>query len=201
LCVNFKIERELLELGYKKIAGIDEVGRGCLFGPVVAAAVILDHTVQPIEGIDDSKKISKRKRERLARIIFEKASGVGIGFASNIEIDAVNIQSATFKAMKRAIENLPVEPDFLLIDGRTFKNEDISYPCRVIIGGDRKCISIAAASIIAKVVRDELMEIYSNLFPGFFINKNKGYGTKEHFLALKDLGCTLFHRVSFNLKW
>ena len=199
MCVNFEIERELLRLGYKKIAGVDEVGRGCLCGPVVAAAVIFDVNERLIKGVRDSKLISPRKREELAKIIHERALGVGIGFASNLEIDGENIQIATIKAMKRAINNLPVEPDFILVDGKAIK--DISYPQRAIIKGDRKCFSIASASIIAKVIRDEIMQIYSKLFPGYFLSKNKGYGTREHFYALKELGPTLFHRISFKLKW
>jgi len=199
LCINFEIERELLKLGYKKITGVDEVGRGCLCGPVVAAAVIFNINEQLIEGVKDSKLISSRKRERLAEIIYEKAMGVGIGFASNLEIDAENIQIATIKAMKRAINNLPIEPDFILVDGRPIK--DMPYPQKGIIKGDRKCFSIAAASIVAKVIRDEVMRIYSELFPGYFLSKNKGYGTREHFYALKELGPTSFHRISFKLKW
>jgi ribonuclease HII len=199
LCANFEIESKLIKLGYRRISGIDEAGRGALCGPVIAAAVIFDQEEPPINGINDSKLISPKKREKLARAIYEKALGVGVGFASNLEIDAKNIHIATIKAMKRAIENLPIEPDFLLIDGRPLEN--IPYPQKAIIKGDRKSFSIAAASIIAKVIRDEIMRVFARLIPGYSLDKNKGYGTNEHFYALKALGPTLLHRISFKLKW
>jgi ribonuclease HII len=197
LCVNFEIEKELFKKGYRIIAGVDEVGRGALCGPVVAAAVILDKNKPFIEGVKDSKQIAPEKRKKLAKLIFKRAKGVGIGIASKMEIDANNIFIATNMAIKRAIKNLPIEPDFLLVDGRPLKN--CYYPQRGIVSGDKKCLSIASASIVAKVIRDEMMIIYDQFIPGYSWNKNKGYGTKEHFIALNELGPSLLHRITFNI--
>ncbi|MFQ6081762.1 MAG: ribonuclease HII [Candidatus Aminicenantia bacterium] len=197
MLAHFEIEYELIKLGYRKITGLDEVGRGALFGPVVAAAVILNPK-KLIEGVKDSKSISPKKRKELAEIIFGQAMAVGIGLSSNFEIDEYNIYRATMKAMIRAIDNLNLEPDFLLIDGYPIKN--IPYPQMNIIGGDEKSMSVAAASIVAKVIRDEMMNIYNQVIPGYLLDKNKGYGTKEHFLALQKKGPSFFHRFSFNLK-
>ena len=174
------------------IAGTDEVGRGCLAGPVVAAAVILK---EDIPGLTDSKKISPKKREFLADLILEK-SFFAYGVVSNNKIDKINILNASLLAMKRAILNLPVRPSLVLVDG-TFK-PDLDIPMRAIIGGDSSENAISAASIIAKVYRDNLMIKYDSIFPVYDLKGNKGYGTKKHLEALKSFGHCEIHRTTFN---
>ena len=174
------------------IAGTDEVGRGCLAGPVVAAAVILK---EDIPGLTDSKKISPKKREFLADLILEK-SFFAYGVVSNNKIDKINILNASLLAMKRAILNLPVRPSLVLVDG-TFK-PDLDIPMRAIIGGDSSENAISAASIIAKVYRDNLMIKYDSSFPVYDLKGNKGYGTKKHLEALKNFGHCEIHRTTFN---
>lgn len=174
------------------IAGTDEVGRGCLAGPVVAAAVILK---EDIPGLTDSKKISPKKREFLADLILEK-SFFAYGVVSNNKIDKINILNASLLAMKRAILNLPVRPSLVLVDG-TFK-PDLDIPMRAIIGGDLSENAISAASIIAKVYRDNLMIKYDSIFPVYDLKGNKGYGTKKHLEALKNFGHCEIHRTTFN---
>ena len=174
------------------IAGTDEVGRGCLAGPVVAAAVILK---EDISGLTDSKKISPKKREFLADLILEK-SFFAYGVVSNNKIDKINILNASLLAMKRAILNLPVKPSMVLVDG-TFK-PDLDIPMRAIIGGDSSENAISAASIIAKVYRDNLMIKYDSIFPVYDLKGNKGYGTKKHLEALKNFGHCEIHRTTFN---
>jgi|TARA_B000000565_G_scaffold218184_1_gene172129 ribonuclease HII len=174
------------------IAGTDEVGRGCLAGPVVAAAVILK---EDIPGLTDSKKISPKKREFLADLILEK-SFFAYGVVSNNKIDKINILNASLLAMKRAILNLPVRPSLVLVDG-TFK-PDLDIPMRAIIGGDSSENAISAASIIAKVYRDNLMIKYDSIFPVYDLKGNKGYGTKKHLEALKNFGHCEIHRTTFN---
>ena len=174
------------------IAGTDEVGRGCLAGPVVAAAVILK---EDIPGLTDSKKISPKKREFLADLILEK-SFFAYGVVSNNKIDKINILNASLLAMKRAILNLPVRPSMVLVDG-TFK-PDLDIPMRAIIGGDSSENAISAASIIAKVYRDNLMIKYDSIFPVYDLKGNKGYGTKKHLKALKNFGHCEIHRTTFN---
>ena len=174
------------------IAGTDEVGRGCLAGPVVAAAVILK---EDIPGLTDSKKISPKKREFLADLILEK-SFFAYGVVSNNNIDKINIVNASLLAMKRAILNLPVRPSLVLVDG-TFK-PDLDIPMRAIIGGDSSENAISAASIIAKVYRDNLMIKYDSIFPVYDLKGNKGYGTKKHLEALKNFGHCEIHRTTFN---
>ena len=180
------------------ICGIDEVGRGPFAGPVVAGAVILpkDH---PILYLNDSKKLSEKKREQLYDVIMEEAVAVGIGMASPARIDEINILQATYEAMRKAIENLNVMPDVLLNDAVTIPG----VPMRQvpIIKGDAKSVSIAAASIVAKVTRDRLMVEYDEILPGYGFARNKGYGTKEHIEALKELGPTPIHRRSFIKKY
>ena len=175
------------------IAGIDEVGRGPLAGPVIAAAVILDRKNIP-EGINDSKKIPKAKRILLAEKIKEN-SIYAYGAASEIEIDEINILQASLLAMKRASDRLSVVPKTTLIDGNF--NPDIKSNTISIIKGDSKSVSIAAASILAKVYRDEIMLKYSKQFPEYGFQTNSGYGTKEHLSALKNYGITPIHRKSF----
>ena len=174
------------------IAGTDEVGRGCLAGPVVAAAVILK---EDVPGLTDSKKISPKKREFLADLILEK-SFFAYGVVSNNKIDKINILNASLLAMKRAILNLPVKPSMVLVDG-TFK-PDLDIPMRAIIGGDSSENAISAASIIAKVYRDNLMIKYDSIFPVYDLKGNKGYGTKKHLEALKNFGHCEIHRTTFN---
>ncbi len=175
------------------LAGVDEVGRGTLAGPVVAAAVILDYNNIP-EGIKDSKKIVKRKREQICKDILS-SSITSIGLATSGEIDKINILKASLLAMKRAIEDLKKKPNIVLIDGSY--TPEISIQSKSIIKGDNKSISIAAASIVAKVYRDNLMTEYSKKYPGYLWEKNSGYGTKEHLEAIKKLGVTPIHRTSF----
>ncbi len=174
------------------IAGTDEVGRGCLAGPVVAAAVILK---EDIPGLTDSKKISPKRREFLADLILEK-SFFAYGVVSSNKIDKINILNASLLAMKRAILNLPVRPSLVLVDG-TFK-PDLDIPMRAIIGGDSSENAISAASIIAKVYRDNLMIKYDSIFPVYDLKGNKGYGTKKHLEALKNFGHCEIHRTTFN---
>jgi len=175
------------------LAGVDEVGRGTLAGPVVAAAVILDYNNIP-EGIKDSKKIAKRKREQICKDILS-SSITSIGLATSGEIDKINILKASLLAMKRAIEDLKKKPNIVLIDG--IYTPEIAIQSKSIIKGDNKSISIAAASIVAKVFRDNLMVEYSKKYPGYLWEKNSGYGTKEHLEAIKKLGVTPIHRTSF----
>jgi ribonuclease HII len=203
---DFKIERNIIGRKSGAIAGVDEAGRGALFGPVIAAAVILPRRLieRPVRGwlkeVDDSKSLSPSKREKLAALILAEAQAVGLGSATNREIDRLNIYWASFEAMKRAVENLAVQPDYLLIDGFQHCRSGFSCPQLGVPGGDHQSISIAAASIIAKVLRDELMTIFDYYYSGYHLAKNKGYGTKEHYQALKRRGPTPLHRLSFNLK-
>ncbi len=186
-------ERKLKKENYKYIVGIDEVGRGPLAGPVVASCVILPE-YESYKYINDSKKVSKKRREELFELI-NKTAIVTYGSASPEEIDKYNILVATKLAMKRAIEKLPIKPDFLLIDA--VKLDDININQLNIIKGDEKSISIAAASIMAKVTRDRLMEEYDEKYPGYDFKNNKGYGTRNHYYGLDELGVTEIHRRTF----
>ena len=176
------------------ICGIDEVGRGPLAGPVVAGAVILPKD-EPILYLNDSKKLSEKKREQLYDEIMEKAVAVGIGMVSPARIDEINILQATYEAMRKAVSKLAVKPDLLLNDAVTIPEVGIrQIP---IIKGDAKSVSIAAASIVAKVTRDRLMAEYDRVIPGYDFAKNKGYGTKAHIEALKSQGASPIHRRTF----
>ena len=175
------------------IIGVDEVGRGPLAGPVISAAIILNKEKIP-EGINDSKKLSKKKREVISEELISQHS-FAIGIASVEEIDKINILQASLLAMKRAVLNLNIKPQTILVDGN--KLPDLEYNMYPIIKGDSKSISIAAASIIAKVYRDKLMQDLSLQYPGYYWEKNSGYGTKQHLLALNNLGVTPIHRKSF----
>ncbi|MDC1302732.1 ribonuclease HII [Pelagibacterales bacterium] len=175
------------------IIGVDEVGRGPLAGPVISAAIILNKEKIP-EGINDSKKLSKKKREVINEELISQHS-FAIGIASVEEIDKINILQASLLAMKRAVLNLNIKPQTILVDGN--KLPDLEYNMYPIIKGDSKSISIAAASIIAKVYRDKLMQDLSLQYPGYYWEKNSGYGTKQHLLALNSLGVTPIHRKSF----
>ena len=176
------------------ICGIDEVGRGPLAGPVVAGAVILPKD-EPILYLNDSKKLSEKKREQLYDEIMEKAVAVGIGMVSPARIDEINILQATYEAMREAISKLAVKPDLLLNDA--VKIPEVEIRQIPIIKGDAKSVSIAAASIVAKVTRDRLMEEYDKVLPGYGFASNKGYGSAEHIKALQTLGPTPIHRRSF----
>lgn len=187
-----RYEREYKEYSY--ICGIDEVGRGPLAGPVVAAAVILPKDCT-ILYINDSKKLSAKKREELYDEIMEKAVAVGVGMASHERIDEINILQATYEAMREAISHLTVQPDLLLNDAVTIPKVEIRQV--PIIKGDAKSISIAAASIIAKVTRDRMMEVFDDIYPEYDFASNKGYGSQKHVDALKKYGMTDIHRKSF----
>ncbi len=182
--------------GFQLVAGVDEVGRGCLAGPVVAGAVILDLLKPLPEGLNDSKKISKKNRERIAEEIKTNALAYALGQIEAHEIDEINILEATKKAMILAVGSLKPNPDFLLIDALVLKNLDL--PQKGIIKGDSISVSIAAASIIAKVYRDNLMNDYCKTYPAYGFSKHAGYGTKAHFDALRINGPTPIHRKSFH---
>lgn len=191
-------EREYLKLGYKYICGIDEVGRGCLFGPVTAAAVImplsLENNKDIINGIEDSKKLTAKKREELSKKIIEKSISYSIYSISEKTIDEINILNATKSAMINAVKNLKINPDILFIDALKI---DIDIKQISIIKGDLKSYSIGCASILAKVCRDEIMNNLPEEYQKYKISKNKGYGTKEHLEAIKKYGPSNMHRFSF----
>lgn len=178
-------------------AGCDEAGRGCLAGPVVAAAVILPDEVD-IEGLNDSKQLRPAKREELKSLIEKKATAWAVAFVHPAEIDEINILNASFLAMHRALDQLKIVPDCLLIDGNRF-NPYKGIPHRCIIKGDASHLSIAAASILAKTYRDEYMERIGREFPGYNWQKNKGYPTEDHRNAIRTLGACIHHRKSFTL--
>ena len=178
-------------------AGCDEAGRGCLAGPVVAGAVILKPGSDYPE-LDDSKKLTEKKRVQLRELIINEALAYGVGVVTATEIDEINILNASFLAMHRALDQLKVRPEFLLIDGNRFKKyQDLDHVC--VVGGDAKYQAIAAASILAKTTRDRLMEEYDLRFPQYHWKKNKGYPTPEHKQAIADYGITELHRKSFNM--
>ncbi len=182
-------------MGYKLIAGVDEVGRGPLAGPVCAAAVILPEGLA-IEGVDDSKKLSEKKREKLYDEIIEKALSWAVVFVEPEIIDEINIRQATHLAMQKAVDKLDIKPDFLLVDGND-KIEFNEVPCEYIVKGDAKFQCIAAASIVAKVTRDRYMCDMDEVYPGYGFAKNKGYGTKEHMMGIRECGLLPIHRRSF----
>mgnify|MGYP000979120589 FL=1 len=187
-------ERKCYEKGYKLVAGVDEVGRGPLAGPVVAAAVILGEGVL-IPGVNDSKKLSEEKREYLYDEIKSKALCWSIGIVDEKVIDEINILNAACLAMKKALDGLADKPDYILLDAVTLKDVDI--PQKGIIKGDALSLSIAAASIIAKVERDRMISAYDELYPHYAFSKHKGYGTKEHIECIKKYGLLPIHRRSF----
>ena len=178
-------------------AGCDEAGRGCLAGPVVAGAVILRPDAD-YPDLDDSKKLTEKKRYQLRELILREAVAYGVGVVTPQEIDEINILNASFLAMHRAIDQLKVRPELLLIDGNRFKKyQQLDHIC--VVGGDAKYQSIAAASILAKTTRDRMMEEYDQRFPMYHWKKNKGYPTPEHKQAIADFGITELHRKSFNM--
>lgn len=188
-------EKEAAENGYSIICGVDEAGRGPLAGPVFAAAVILKME-DNIQGLDDSKKISEKKREQMFDEIKKRAVDYGIAYATEEEIEELNILNATFLAMKRAIDSLKMKPQIALIDGNRLPR-DLSIPAKAIVKGDSLSASIAAASILAKVSRDRLMRKISETYPEYGFEKHKGYGTKMHIEALIKYGPCKIHRKSF----
>lgn len=189
-----EIENECRKKGYKYIAGVDEAGRGPLAGPVFAAAVIFPEDVY-IEGINDSKKLSEKKRDELFDIICEKALAYCIAQSSRERIDEINILNATFEAMNGAVNGLKIKPDYVLIDGNRIRGMEI--PHETVVKGDSKSISIAAASILAKVSRDRLMYEMSKKYPEYGFDKHKGYGTKAHCEAILKYGPCEIHRKTF----
>ena len=193
-----KYEDALHAQGVQYVAGVDEVGRGPLAGPVVTAAVILPADFDVL-GVDDSKKLSEKKREELFEIIKEKAICYAIGMADEKRIDEINILEATKEAMGKAIRSLEIQPEHILIDALTLKDVDI--PQTGIVKGDATSVSIAAASILAKVTRDRMMVEYEETYPGYGFAKNKGYGTKAHYEGLDQYGITPIHRRSFLVKY
>lgn len=189
--LELQLHKNLIE------AGCDEAGRGCLAGPVIAAAVILPpHFSHP--DLNDSKQLSEKKRNMLAEIIQKEAMAAAIGVVSNVEIDQINILNASFLAMHRAIEQLSIQPEFLIIDGNRFKAYP-NIPHQCIVKGDGKYMNIAAASILAKTHRDFLMDTYHQQHPHYDWHKNKGYPTEAHRKAIREHGSTPLHRQSFTL--
>ena len=191
-------ERGLLEQGYKYVCGVDEVGRGPLAGPVACASVIMPTDVL-LEGVDDSKKLTAKRREMLSEIILKKAIAYRICLIEPQIIDEINILQATRLCMKNAVESMPVKPDFVLVDGNM--TLDISIPQQWLVKGDSLSYSIGAASIIAKVYRDALMKDYAKLYPEYGFENNAGYGSAKHIEAIKKYGLTPIHRKSFTTKW
>ena len=187
-------EHEAAREGFACICGVDEAGRGPLAGPVCAAAVILPPDIQ-IEGLNDSKKLTDKKRRALYDVIVEQAVSYGIAFADEQEIDEINILQATFLAMRRAFEKLTVTPDIALIDGN--RAPGLSCRERTVVHGDALSASVAAASILAKVTRDRLMEEYDAQYPQYGFAVHKGYGTQRHYAALREFGACPIHRQSF----
>ena len=190
---NYKYERELINKGIKLICGVDEVGRGPLIGPVVAAAVILPFGYT-LDGITDSKKLSEKKREQFFEIISEDALAIGVGVISAKRIDEINIYEATKEAMYMAINNLSVKPEHVLIDAMKL---ELDVPSTSIIKGDLLSLSISAASVIAKVTRDHMLYELDKKYPMYDLKNNKGYGTKKHIEAIKEYGITKEHRLSY----
>ncbi len=190
----WSLENEIYDSGLSPLCGVDEAGRGPLAGPVCAAAVILPRGAE-IEGLNDSKKLSEKRREALYDEIVSRAIAYGVAFATVDEIEEKNILEATFLAMNRAIAQLSVSPALALIDGN--RNKGIAVPSRCVIGGDGKCADIAAASILAKVTRDRYMLEMARKYPQYGFEKHKGYGTAAHYAAIRAYGPSPIHRMSF----
>lgn len=190
----WELENELYDSGISTLCGVDEAGRGPLAGPVCAAAVMLPRGIV-IDGLNDSKKLSEKRREQLYGEITAKALHWSVAFASVEEIEELNVLGATYLAMNRAIAGLGVVPELALIDGN--RAAGVEYKTRCVVGGDGKCADIAAASIIAKVTRDWLMYQLDRQYPGYGFAKHKGYGTAAHYAAIRELGASPVHRPSF----
>lgn len=192
--MTWTVETDLWQQGFRSIAGVDEAGRGALAGPVVAAAVVLGQH-PGLEGVDDSKRLSPKERETLFQRIRQWAAGIGVGLIDAGVIDRVNIRQGALLAMKSAIQELPQVPDYVLIDG--LDKVPLPLTQRPMVRGDQLVVSIAAASIIAKVTRDRLMEEYDRQFPGYGFAQHKGYGSPAHLTALSRLGSCPIHRQTF----
>jgi len=190
----YEIEQELFDKGFKIIAGVDEAGRGPLAGPVCAAAVVLEPGTY-IEGVQDSKKLSEKKREELYDIIIKEAKAYAICMIDEKEIDDINILNATFKAMNTAVNQLSVTPEYVLIDGNAIKNMQFPHTC--VVKGDAKCNSIGAASILAKVTRDRYMMEMHEKYPEYAFDKHKGYPTKLHYEKISEHGILPIHRLTY----
>ena len=195
----WQFEDEIAEKGYQLVCGVDEAGRGPLAGPVCAAAVILPSHVE-IPGLNDSKKLTDKKRRELFPIICEKALAYGIAFSDEKEIDEINILQATYLAMQRAVERLAVKPEFILVDGNRLP-EFFDVPAQYVIKGDSLSASIAAASVLAKVTRDDLMLEMAKEYPQYAFEIHKGYGTKAHYAAIAEHGPSPIHRLTFLKKF
>lgn len=194
----WEIENSYFEQGIVSICGVDEAGRGPLAGPVCAAAVILPKGLE-IPGLNDSKKLTDKRRRELFPLIQEQAIAYGIAFASHEEIDEMNILQATFLAMERALAQLKIQPELALIDGN--RQKDFGIKVETVVKGDSRSANIAAASVLAKVTRDLYMEQMAQEYPGYGFEVHKGYGTKAHYQALRDLGPSPIHRMSFLRKF
>ncbi len=192
---DFELEKQAVSNGFSFVCGVDEAGRGPLAGPVCAAAVIFAPDTE-LDGVNDSKKLSEKKREALFDVICQKALAYSIAFATVEEIEECNILNATYLAMNRAIEGLKIKADFALIDGNRIP-KDIKIDCQTVVKGDSKSLSIAAASILAKVTRDRLLMEYHEKYPQYNFAKHKGYGTAEHMEAIRKFGISEVHRPSF----
>ena len=190
----WSLENEIYDSGVHLLCGVDEAGRGPLAGPVCAAAVMLPRGTV-IEGLNDSKKLTEKRRELLYELIIEKAISYGIAFATVEEIEERNILNATFLAMNRALAKLDPAPELALIDGN--RSTGIERPSRCIVGGDGCCADIAAASILAKVTRDRYMDSMAKQYPEYGFDRHKGYGTKAHYAAIREFGPCPIHRMSF----
>ena len=190
----WKLEDSIYSEGFSLLAGVDEAGRGPLAGPVCAAACILPRNLE-LRGLNDSNKLSPQKREALYDVIIKSAVSYGIAFATVDEIESLNILNATFLAMNRALSMLSPQPDLALIDGN--RNSGISIPSRCVVKGDSLCADIAAASVLAKVTRDRYMLTMAEKYPEYGFEKHKGYGTAQHYAALRQFGPSSIHRPSF----
>ena len=190
----WQIENEIYASGISSVCGVDEAGRGPLAGPVCAAAVLLPRGLQ-IDGLDDSKKLTEKKREALYDVITEKAESFGIAFATVEEIEELNILGATYLAMNRAIAEIEPRPALALIDGN--RDSGIEFESRCVVKGDARCASIAAASVLAKVTRDRYMREMAEVYPQYGFEKHKGYGTAAHYAALREHGPCPLHRPGF----
>lgn len=190
----WEIEQKYFDQGFQYICGVDEAGRGPLAGPVCAAAVMLPPHLE-IPGLDDSKKLSDKRRRELFPVIMEKALAYGIAFSDEKEIDEINILQATLLAMERAIAQLNIRPDIALIDGN--REKDFGIPVQTVVKGDSRSANIAAASVLAKVTRDDLMLKMAEKYPQYSFEVHKGYGTKAHYAALTEHGPCPIHRMSF----
>ena len=194
----WQIEDEVVAKGFQLVCGVDEAGRGPLAGPVCAAAVILPRDAD-LPGLNDSKKLSDKRRRELFPMIKSTAIAYGIGIATHEEIDRINILQATYLAMERALAQLPVKPDYVLIDGN--RTKEFGYPVQTVVHGDSLSASIAAASVLAKVTRDDMMLDLAETYPQYAFDVHKGYGTRAHYDALREFGACEIHRKSFLKKF